>query len=40
MTESKAYSWQFNMAGAPVNLEAFSSYNNQVYLWNKLFNSF
>jgi hypothetical protein len=40
MTENKAYSWQFNMPGAPVNLKAFSSYNNQVNLWDKLFNGF
>ncbi len=38
MSEAKAYNWQFKMPGAAVNLEAFSSYNHQVNLWNKLLN--
>jgi hypothetical protein len=37
MSASKAYNWQFNMPGDPLNLEAYSSYNNQFSLWNKLF---
>jgi RHS repeat-associated protein len=40
MSEAKAYNWQFNMPGAPVNLDAFSYYNTQVDLWNKMFNGF
>ncbi|MCV9928242.1 hypothetical protein OIU83_11285 [Flavobacterium sp. LS1R49] len=40
MSEAKAYSWQFNMPGAHVNLEAFSSYTNQANLWNKMLNCF